>query len=306
MLVFDRAMKHTQRNVAATRPDSHDYDYLRDQVALYLVDRLSDIKRKFPVAADIGCNTGNIGKYLSQEGGIETLIQIDSSEKMLYRDVHKPQGWGTDNPANIKREIKRIHADEENLPLEENSINLAMSSLSMHWLNDLPGMMKQICKALKPDGCFIGAMLGGNTLQELRSAFAVADMERKGGVSPHVSPFTRPSDIGELLTQAGFALPTVDTDTLVVKYPDMFTLIDHLSGMGETSVSLSRAPYLSRDVALAAAAAYQGMYADEQGLIPCTFQVLYMIGWSPHTSQPQPLERGTGQVKIEDALRTNV
>jgi len=166
-------------------------------------------------------------------------------------------------------------------------------------VNDLPDALEQIRKALKPDGVFMGAMLGGETLQELRSCLALADTERKGGVQPHLSPFVRLKDAADLLSNAGFAIPTIDTEAITVSFPDMFTLMHHLQGMAEQNAPIG-VPRSSRDVFLAAASAYQALYADDEGVIPATFQVVYMIGWGPHESQPKPMARGGATSKLQD------
>lgn len=292
MMVFDRGLKRLQRDHAAFSPRRH--EYLRDEVASRLVDRLDDIRKKFPVAADIGCNTGNIARALGKRGGIQKLVHIDSSAAMLAKAKEE------NSRQELPFECEYIQCDEEKLDsvLKEDSLDLVLSSFSMHWINNLPGFLSSVLRALKPDGCFLAAMPGGATLQELRSAFTVADMERCGGVSPHVSPFVQGRDCGDLLGTCGFALPTVDTESIVVRYADMFTLIEHLQGMGESNVSLARARSVSRDVFLAAAAAYEELYADSEGLLPATFQIFYLIGWKPHPSQPKPADRGSATHKI--------
>jgi len=183
----------------------------------------------------------------------------------------------------------------EFFPFGPESVDLVISSMSAHWVNDLPGYFTSVRKSLKPDGAFLCAMLGGETLQELRSALAVAEQERIGGVRPHISPFAKIRDAGNLLQSAGFSLPTVDSESITCMYPDMFTLLDHLQGMGETNAiaDISPSVNLQSDSLMAAAAAYQELYADENGLIPATFEVIYVIGWSPHESQPKGLERGS-------------
>lgn len=293
MKVFDRNLKRLQRDNAAV--SRHRHEYMRDEVADRLVDRLDDIRRKFPVAADIGCNTGNIARALGRRGGIEKLIHIDASAKMLQKA--KEENSRHDLPFTSEY----IQCDEESLDgvLQENSLDLVVSSFSMHWVNNLPGLLTSVHKALKPDGCFLAALPGGATLQELRSAFAVADMERNGGVSPHVSPLIQGRDCGDLLGSCGFTLPTVDTEAIVTRYPDMFTLIEHLQGMGENNAVLSRAKSVSRDVFLAAAAAYGELYADDEGLLPATVQIYYLIGWKQGSLRAETARRGSATHNIE-------
>lgn len=153
--------------------------------------------------------------------------------------------------------ILNLLGDEEHLPFSPASFDLIVSNLSLHWINDLPGAMTQARDVLKPDGVFLASMFGGNTLKELRVAFQLAEQEREGGISPHISPSAHVADCGSLLQAAGFALPTVDVDTITVSYPDALVLMEHLQGMGESSAILTRRPYVSRETFLAAAAIYQ-------------------------------------------------
>lgn len=305
VMVFNRNMKVAQRDRAATMPDSQDYDYLRNEVAKRLVDRLLDINRKFPVAVDLGCGSGHVSKLLGERGGVEKLIQLEMSPSALKRDFQISKSDYPEAVPPTRTEWYSV-ADEEYLPLKPNSVDLVISSMSLHWVNDLPGCLDQIYKALKPDGAFLCALLGGETLQELRSSLALADMERLGGVRPHVSPFVRLSDCGNLLGEAGFNLPTVDSDALTVPYPDMFTLVDHLKGMAETNANIDRELPMSKDSLLASASIYESMYADEDGIVPATFEVMYMIGWKPHASQQTPDRRGSAKSSIKDALGSKI
>ncbi|CAM9587522.1 unnamed protein product [Ascophyllum nodosum] len=203
-------------------------------------------------------------------------------------------------------EVDTCHllADEEFLPFPPGSFDLVLSNLALHWVNDLPGALIQIKQALKPDGAFIGAMLGGTTLTELRSCILLAEQDREGGQSIHTSPAAHVADCGSLLQSAGFSLPTVDQDTIQVAYPNAFALMEHLQGMGESNAATNRRPRVSRETLLAAAAAYQALYGEEDGTVQATFQIVYMIGWAPHESQPQPKRRGSGKARIGDVTVT--
>eukprot|EP00474_Spongospora_subterranea_P004393 CRZ04851.1 hypothetical protein [Spongospora subterranea] len=291
--VFDRSLKKKQKDKA----DRTGYfDYLRDEVARRIVGRIQDVKREFPVCIDIGCGHGHIAKHLSLQGGsVKNLVQVDSSlQTVLYNQR-------TQSKHNADLRLHNICADEEFIPFQAGSADLVVSSLSLNWVNDLVSCLTQIRTILKPDGAFIAAFLGGDTLQELRSAFAVADLERSGGLSPHISPMVSSQDAGSLLQESGFVIPTVDNDRITCMYPDMFTLMEHLTAMGECNVSLGRRPFVSRDIFLAAAAAYEAMYANEDGLIPATFNIIYMIGWSPDPEhQHQPLKRGSAKASLRD------
>lgn len=174
-----------------------------------------------------------------------------------------------------------------------------MSSLSLHWVNDLPGCFQHIFKSLKPDGVFIAAMFGGDTLYELRSSLQLAELERKGGLSPHISPFVQIQDIGSLLNRAGFKMLTIDTDQDVIAYPSMFELMFDLKGMAENNAAINRPLHLSRDVMIAAAAIYNELYKVENG-VSATFQFIHFVGWKPGPNQPKPLPRGSANASFKD------
>ncbi|KAG9299949.1 hypothetical protein G9A89_009677 [Geosiphon pyriformis] len=291
-IVFDRVAKTRQKNRAALDMESsRQVDYLKDEVAYRIVDRLLDIKREFKTVVDLGSGSGHIIKHLDQDI-VKELIMCDMSEKALERD--KDIGY--------KVEVERKVVDEESLPFEENSLDAVISSLSLHWVNDLPGAFIQIRRSLKPDGVFIGALFGGDTLFELRTSLQLAETEREGGISPRVSPMTDVRDLGSLLSRAGFTLTTVDLDDIVVNYPSMFELMQDLRAMGESNAVLTRRPFLKRDTMLAAAAIYKELYGNPEGTIPATFQILYVIGWKPDVSQPKPKPRGSAQTSLKEIL----
>ena len=199
----------------------------------------------------------------------------------------------------------RILADEEALPFADSSLDAVLSALSLHWVNDLPGALVQIRRALKPDGLFLGVMLGGETLVELRDVMTEAEIETVGGLSPHVSPFADVADLGGLLQRAGFALPVVDTEKLTVTYESVFDLFRDLRGMGETNALLERPRTpMRRETLLRAAALYAERFAGPDGRIPATFQFLWLTGWTPHTSQQTALRPGSAKNRLSDALDT--
>lgn len=193
--------------------------------------------------------------------------------------------------------------DEETISFEPESFDLVLSSLSLHWINDLPGVLSQINNILKPDCPFIGAMLGGDTLFELRTSLQLAEQERRGGMSPHVSPLADVRDVGGLLQKAGFKMLTVDVDDIIVDYPDTFALMQDLQAMGESNAILNRemGP-IRRDVLLANDAIYRALHGNPDGSIPATFRIIYMIGWREGENQPKPLARGSGQTNLKDIL----
>lgn len=194
-------------------------------------------------------------------------------------------------------------ADEEHLPYEANTFDAVLSSLSMHWINDLPSVLAQINHVLKPDCPFIGAMFGGDTLFELRTSLQLADLERRGGVSPHVSPLADVRDMGGLLQKAGFKMLTVDVDDITVDYPDTFALMQDLQAMGESNAIIGREPgAIKKDVLLANEGIYRELHGNKDGSIPATFRIIYMIGWKEGPNQQTPLARGSGQVNMKDIL----
>ncbi|TDH15616.1 hypothetical protein EPR50_G00010710 [Perca flavescens] len=287
MNVFNRDMKKKQKEWAASLRDGHQFDYLRDEVGGRVADRVYDIVRTFPLALDIGGGKSHIAGHLSKDV-VERLFLTDVSERTLK------QSRRSEIPTH------RVLADEEFLPFKENTFDLVVSSLSLHWINDLPGALRQIQQVLKPDGVFIGAMVGGETLYELRCSLQLAETEREGGFSPHVSPYTAVTDLGNLLGQAGFSMLTVDVDDVQVNYPGIIEVMTDLQGMGESNCAWNRKSLLHRDTILAAEAIYKEMYGNEDGSIPATFEILYMIGWKPHESQAKPAKRGSANVSFGD------
>ena len=193
--------------------------------------------------------------------------------------------------------------DLEHSALAPASLDLATSLLALHHANDLPGALIQIRAALRPDGLFVGALLGGDTLAELRQALTVAESDMTGGASPRVAPFADVRALGGLLQRAGFALPVVDADALVVRYPDMFALLRDLRAFGGANalVARSRQP-ARRELFARAAAVYAERFSDPDGRIRATFEILWISGWAPHASQPKPLKPGSAAMRLEDAL----
>ncbi|KAI8924429.1 S-adenosyl-L-methionine-dependent methyltransferase [Entophlyctis helioformis] len=292
--IFDRAAKRRQRDRAALAPDSRQVDYLKDEIADRLMDRFLDIKRRFHTVLDLGSGCGHIIKFAEPEL-VKKLVMMDMSPQMLARD----------KDIQYPVETERVVGDEEHLPFAEETFDAVVSNLSLHWVNDLTGSLIQVRRSLKSDGAFIGAMFGGDTLFELRTAMQLAEMERTGGVAPHVSPMTDTRDVGNLLSRAGFNLTTVDIDEIVVNYPSMFELMEDLRTMGENNAIATRKHSVSKDTFMAAAATYKAIYGNEDGSIPATFQVIYMIGWKPDPSQPKPLKRGSGEISLKKLEENN-
>lgn len=194
--------------------------------------------------------------------------------------------------------------------MDENSVDLIISSLDLHWINNLPRLFANVFHSLKQDGVFIGSMFGGQTLFELRCSLQMAELEREGGFGLHISPFITAQDIGTLLNKSGFTMLTIDTDEFVVNYPTIFELMYDIKGMAENNATTNAKHYINRDSLLASAAIYQHIYgvvneqtsSDRQtaSSIPATFQIYYFIGWKPHPSQPKPAKRGSATISFKD------
>lgn len=293
--IFDRKAKVIQRERAARSSDVELYDYLKEEIGYRLADRVFDVKKKFNHAVDLGCGRGYVSRHFVADS-VEELTLCDTSSTWLEQAI---------TPTEVK--VHKRVVDEESLPFEPGSIDLFISNLSLHWVNDLPGTFSQIINCLKNDGVFMAAIFGGDTLYELRSSLQLAELERLGGISPHISPFTEVRDVGSLLTRAGFTLLTIDTDEIVVNYPSMFEVMWDLKGMAESNAAWNRKLHLRRDTMIAGSAIYQQLYGKLQDdgtfSVPATFQIIYMIGWKPDASQPKPLPRGSGEVSLKDLYK---
>ncbi len=257
-------------------------DFLAERAAEDLSDRLSLVLRPFPVAADIGSPTRHIAQLISAAG--RRVIRI------------APPGLAIEG---------EIEADPAILPLAAESIDLAVSVFGLDLVNDLPGALAQIRRALRPDGLFSACMLGGHTLFELRDVLQRAEAEITSGVSPRVHPFTDVRDIGGLLQRAGFALPVTDSETVIVRYADLFGLIRDLRAMGATNMLLARLKQPTRrSVFLRAAELYAERHSDADGRIRASFEMLFLSGWAAHASQQKPLRPGSAKARLADALKT--
>ena len=192
----------------------------------------------------------------------------------------------------------------EVLPLHPEQFDLAISALAFQFVNDLPGVLAQIRRALKPDGLLLAAMIGGDTLNELRQCFAAAEAELEGGVSPRVAPFADLRDVGALLQRAGLALPVTDVDRVVVRYDSAFALMDDLRRMGASNILIERRRMPTRRATmLRMAQIYAQRFADPDGRIRATFDVIWLSGWAPHDSQPKPLRPGSATASLEEAVK---
>lgn len=257
--IFDRTLLRQRRARAAA--GFADFDFLLAHVADGMVERLSETERKFDRALDMGTHSGVLAEHMA---GVVTspIIRSDISATFLHGQPNS------------------VVLDEEVLPFADASFDLIASCLSLHWVNDLPGVLVQAARALAPDGLFLAAMLGGQTLCELRDVLGSAEAELTGGISPRVAPFADVRDVGDLLTRAGFTRPVGDNETLTITYDNMFKLMADLRGMGETNMLLARNKATPPKALFPRAAA---LYAERNGMddgrIPATFEVVYLTGW---------------------------
>ncbi|QBR72467.1 SAM-dependent methyltransferase [Beijerinckiaceae bacterium] len=249
-------------------------------------ERFRTIKREFNFILDVGTPSSRLAAWLKNEFRPHLLVRMSPLAETA----------GDEN-------LLRLVGDEENLPLAPECFDLAVSALSLQSLNDLPGGLLQIRRALKPDGLFLGCLLGGRSLQELRMSLAVAETEMSGGVSPRVAPFADVRDMGGLLQRAGFALPVADSEPLTVRYESMFALMADLRAMGVTNALEARLRKpVRRELFLRAAAAYAERFSDPDGRIRATFELIFVSGWAPHESQQKPLAPGSAKMRLADAL----
>jgi len=247
-------------------------------------------------------------KFLEREaaqGLVERLLAINRVFENGYTlDTADPAMEKLENAAR-EWTYATVGLDEK-LPVVEAPYDLVLSVLSLQTVNDLPGVLWQIRRLLKPDGLFLAALFGGDTLTELRQSLSAAEIETKGGVSPRVSPFADVRDLGGLLQRAGFALPVADVERTVVRYSDVLSLVRDLRVMGETNALTERSPKpMRRDMLAAALAHYAEHFADGDGKLRATFDIIYLTGWAPHDSQQQPLRPGSAKTRLADVLGTH-
>ncbi len=267
-VIFDRRLLRARlARAAAIGPAT----FLLDSVADDIAERLSAVLRTFDIAVDLGTPTGAVRRAIAERVGT----------------------------------VAAVVADEEALPFRDASLDLVVSALTLQHVNDLPGTLIQIRRALKPDGLFLAAMVGGESLAELRAAFAEAEAEVEGGVSPRVAPFADLRDLGALLQRAGFALPVTDVDRITVRYASPLALMHDLRRMGAgNALTERRRTPLRRATLRRLLEIYAERFADPDGRIRATFEIVWLSGWAPHQSQQQPQPPGSAKTRLADALRT--
>ncbi|HVH78028.1 MAG TPA: methyltransferase domain-containing protein [Stellaceae bacterium] len=264
--LFDRRVwrLHRDRSDAAA-------DFLHQEVAERLGDRLDLVNRRFATVLDIGARDGVLARALAGHDGVKSVVSAEPS-LLLLANAPGP----------------RVCADPELPPFGDASFDLVASCLALHWCADLPGTLIQIRRALRPDGLLLAALFGGSTLVELRTALFEAELAEEGGVSPRVSPTVELGDAAGLLQRAGFAMPVADSETITVTYADILALMGDLRGMGETNALVARRGFLSRATLARAQAIYAERFGTGDGRITATFEVLFVTGWAPHPDHAKP------------------
>ena len=279
--IFDRRLLRARQRRARTLGSA---TFLLDRVAEEMGERLSVVVRDFDRAVDLGTPTDALRRVLADGGKIATLVAASPS---IMADTSS----------------LAVAVDEEALPFADASLDLVVSALALQFVNDPPGALIQIRRALKPDGLLLAAMIGGDSLSELREAFAAAESEIEGGLSPRVAPFADIRDLGALLQRAGFALPVIDSDRLTVRYDNPLALMRDLRAMGATNILTERRRTpLRRATLQRMMEIYARRFADADGRLRATFEIVWLTGWAPHESQQKPLKPGSAARRLADAL----
>ena len=291
--VFDRRLLRRRRQRAARavpgasgEPPGRGCDFLLREVAEDFAHRLAGINRRFERVVEIGAHNGVLGRRLAGLSGLGALVQTESVVRLARRLAPGA-----------------IVCDEEMPPFAAGSLDLIVSGLVLQWVNDLPGALIQFCRALRPDGLLLAALIGGETLTELREAFLAAEAEISGGASPRVGPFADVRGLGGLLQRAGFQMPVADRDVLGVTYGSPLELMRDLRAMGATSVIFGRSRQgLRRDVLARACEIYSERFGLAGGRVRATFEIVTLTGWAPGAGQPRPLQPGSAKIRLADAL----
>jgi SAM-dependent methyltransferase len=285
--LFDRSLLRARKDRAAG--EFEQYDFLHARAADDLLDRVESVNRDFETCLVIG-GGGAVGRALAGRpvaaGKIGTLIEAELAPAMARRSSCAP-----------------LVLDEEYLPIAEQSVDLVLSCLSLHWVNDVVGALIQLNHALKPDGFFAGALFGGATLSELRQAMKQAEADLGGEPAARISPFADAIDMAGLLSRAGFAMPVSDVDRVTARYGNSFVLMRDLRKMGETSVLADRPRTPgTKGLFVKTAQVYSSAFAEDDGKIPATFELVHFAGWAPHPDQPRPKRPGSAKARLADAL----
>jgi SAM-dependent methyltransferase len=282
--LFDRAL--LARRLKRAAASFAQAAFLKERVSEDMLDTLAAINRSFPLALDLGARGGVFGRMLRASpvaGKVGFLIEADLATDML------PDGG--------------VALDDEALPFGDDSLNLIVSGLSLHAVNDLPGALVQILRALTPDGLFIGALFGGETLKELRTCLMEAEIELRGGYGPRIAPFAESPDLIDLMKRVGYAMPVVDCDRVSVSYEHPLRLLADLRRMGETNVLTERPRKgLNKAILTRMCELYVERFSNAEGRVTATFEIVTLSGWKPHESQQKPLRPGSAKMRLADAL----
>jgi len=284
ILIFDRGAVRRHRERAARLGTA---EFLFEEAAERLCERLDDIKRSFTRVLMLGTRRGAAARGLRARPGVELVVEVDDALGFLSRP-----GPG-----------QRVLAEAEALPFAAAAFDLVLSPLALHWTNDLPGALLQLRRCLRSDGLLLASVLGGETLDALRRAFLEAELAEEHGVSPRVSPMADGRDLAGLLQRAGFALPVVDGDRVSATYENALALMAELRAMGETNALRERRRgFTRRRTLLRAAEIYRVLAGTAEGRVAATFEIVTMTAWAPHESQPRPLRPGSATARLADAL----
>jgi SAM-dependent methyltransferase len=290
-LLFDRARIARNRDRASLGFD--EYAFLKVKESTQLLDRLKDSPRTFQNALDLWAHTGQASRMLKDSEFVGSVTALEPSEKMremLRAKSIETKAWSGDD-----------------LPFETDTFDLAVSVLGLHWTNDLPGLLQDVRRVLKPDGLFLACLFGGGTLNELRTALIEAETEITGGISPRLSPLPGLQDMAGLLQRTGFALPVADIERVTVRYSHPMRLLQDLKGMGEQAAfhvrpGQDRRP-LSRRIVSRMSDLYRERFSDPDGKVRASFEIVWLSGWAPAANQPKPLRPGSGKFSLADAVK---
>lgn len=289
--LFDRARVARNRDRASS--NFRQYAFLKGRESNQLLERLQDSPRKFEKALDLFAHDGQTSEALIESGQVAHVTAIESSPRMVE--------------ALRRNGLEAQLCTDDVLPFEPETFDLVVSVQSLHWVNDLPGLLTQIRTVLKPDGLFLACLFGGGTLSELRTALIEAENEITGGISPRLSPLPGLQDMAGLLQAAGFALPVADRDRVTVRYQHPMRLLSDLKGMGEQAAFAMRPDQarlpLSRRILARMSEIYLDRFSDPDGRVRASFEMIWLSGWAPGAGQPKPLRPGSGKFSLADAVK---
>lgn len=268
-----------------------DVNFLKQAAADRLADRLDIVRRHFPLVLDIGSHHGEMAKAAIASGKVDRVICADPSSGMASHTAG-------DMPSCV--------VDYDNINFCDGAFDAITSAFSMHWVNDLPGMLSRMRRWLKPDGLLLLSMAGGVSFGGLRSCLAEAESQTAGGLSPRVLPMADIRDLGGLLGRAGFGLPVADSDTLTISWSDLFHMMRELRQMGESNALLGRATHMTRrDTMMKAATLYKDRFSTEDQRVTAEIELITLTAWAPSPDQQKPLKPGSADVNLADFLNAN-